>query len=209
MRALAASHTLVLLPMGYCANFRADDDGVVPRILAAKIPLGTVRGVWFDDRNRTAKGATMTKEELERLDDRGLKAWNDHDIDAFVGLLADNFVWRDLTIPEPLTTREAMRQYIEEQFLAFPDLRLRRTNRVVGEDTVAAELEFTGTNTGPLVMGGMQIPPTGKQLKVQGAYFVRVKDGKIAEFSSHPDAAGMLMQLGLMPGESTRPAASS
>ena len=34
----------------------------------------------------------------------------------------------------------------------------------------------------------------------KGAYFARVEDGKIVEFSSHPDAAGMMVQLGLMPG---------
>lgn len=151
----------------------------------------------------------MTKEELERLDDLGTKAWDEHDIDTFLDMLADDFVWRDLTLPEPLTTRDAMRQYMEEWFRAFPDMRMRTTNRVVGEDTVAAEVEFTGTNTGPLVMGGVEIPPTGKQLKNPGAYFVRVKDGKVAEFSSHPDAAGMMMQLGLMPTEATRPATST
>jgi hypothetical protein len=34
----------------------------------------------------------------------------------------------------------------------------------------------------------------------RGAYFVRVRDGKVVEFSSHPDAAGLMVQLGLMPG---------
>jgi hypothetical protein len=33
----------------------------------------------------------------------------------------------------------------------------------------------------------------------RGAYFVRVKDGKILEFSCHPDAAGMMVKLGFMP----------
>ena len=60
--------------------------------------------------------------------------------------------------------------------------------------------EFTGTNTGSLSMGGMQMPATGKSVVSKGAYFARVKDGKVVEFSSHPDAAGMMMQLGMMPG---------
>jgi len=34
--------------------------------------------------------------------------------------------------------------------------------------------------------------------KVQGAYFGRVRNGKIVEFSSHPDPAGLMMQLGLI-----------
>ena len=49
-------------------------------------------------------------------------------------------------------------------------------------------------------MGGMEMPATGKSVVGKGAYFARVTGGKIVEFSSHPDAAGLMMQLGLMPG---------
>ena len=91
------------------------------------------------------------------------------------------------------------RQYMQGWFTAFPDMRVRTINRVVGEDSVAAEIEFTGTNTGPLSMGGMEMPATGKTVVGRGAYFARVKEGKVVEFSSHPDAAGLMMQLGLGP----------
>lgn len=30
-------------------------------------------------------------------------------------------------------------------------------------------------------------------------YIARVRDGKIVEFRSHPDVAGVMMQLGLVP----------
>ena len=147
----------------------------------------------------------MTREELERIDDQGMKAWDDRDPEAFVRLLADEFVWRDLTMPEPMTTPDAVREYMRGWFTAFPDMRSRTTNRVVGDDAVAAEVEFTGTNTGPLAMGGMELPATGKSVVGRGSYFVRVKDGKIAEFSSHPDAAGMMMQLGMIPAGDRAP----
>jgi len=144
----------------------------------------------------------MTREELERLDDAGMAAWDQHDPDAFLGILADGFVWRDLTMPEPMTTRDAARAYIQAWFTAFPDMRVTTTNRVVGEDALAAELEFTGTNTGPLAMGDREIPPTGKGVVGRGSYFLRASEGKVTEFSTHPDTAGMMMQLGLLPQES-------
>lgn len=50
-------------------------------------------------------------------------------------------------------------------------------------------------------MGGMEMPATGKSVVGKGAYFACVEDGKIIEFSSHPATAGMMTQLGLMPGE--------
>lgn len=148
----------------------------------------------------------MSKEELERIDDLGMRAWDEQDDDAFLALFAEEFVWRDLTVPEPMTTRDEIRTYMKGWFTAFPDMRVQTRNRVIGEDAVAAEIEFTGTNTGPLALGGMEIPATGKGVVGQGSYFARVQDGKITEFSSHPDVAGMMVQLGLI--GSTAPAAT-
>jgi steroid delta-isomerase-like uncharacterized protein len=141
----------------------------------------------------------MSNEDLERIDELGMAAWDNHKSQAFVDLFADEFVWRDLTVPEPMRTSEAATAYMDSWFTAFPDMRVRTTNRVIGQDSIAAEIEFTGTNTGPLAMGGMQIPATGRSVVGRGAYFARVADGKVVEFSSHPDAAGMMAQLGLMP----------
>jgi len=148
----------------------------------------------------------MNREELERIDDLGMQAWDQQDPEAFLGLFAEAFVWNDLTVPEPMTTPEEARQYMQGWFTAFPDMRVQTRNRVVDEDAVAAEIEFTGTNTGPLAMGGMEIPATGKSIVGRGSYFARVVDGRITEFSSHPDAAGMMAQLGLL--GSTAPSAT-
>jgi steroid delta-isomerase-like uncharacterized protein len=140
----------------------------------------------------------MSREELESIDDEGMAAWDKHDPDAFMDLFATEFVWRDLTVPEEMRTKDQGRQYMQGWFTAFPDMRVHTINRVIGDDSVAAEIEFTGTNSGPLSMGGMEMPATAKSVVGKGAYFARVKDGKV--FSSHPDAAGLMMQLGLMPG---------
>ena len=80
-----------------------------------------------------------------------------------------------------------------------PDMRTKLISRVVGDDSIATEIEFYGTNTGPMSMGGVEIPPTNKSVVGRGSYIARVKDGKVVEFRSHPDAAGMMMQLGLVP----------
>jgi SnoaL-like polyketide cyclase len=89
-------------------------------------------------------------------------------------------------VPELIRTREAATEYVQAWFTAFPDMRVRRTNRVIGEDSVAGEIEFTGTNTGPLSMGGRQLPPTGKSVVGIGAYFVKVKDGKVTGVQRSP-----------------------
>jgi steroid delta-isomerase-like uncharacterized protein len=137
--------------------------------------------------------------EIEQLDDQGMAAWDGHDVDAFIALFADDFVWTDLTLPEPMRTKDQARQYMQAWFTAFPDMRVRQANRVVSEDAAAAEVEFTGTNSGPMLMAGREIPPTGRNVVGRGAYFARVIDGKVVQFSSHPDVAGLMLQLGFIP----------
>ncbi|GIG57967.1 hypothetical protein Lfu02_23390 [Longispora fulva] len=139
----------------------------------------------------------MTVREMEKLDDTGLKAWDDHDANALLALFADKFEWHDDGLPEPMRTREEVRQFMNGWFTAFPDMHVKRTNRVANDDSVGVELEFTGTNTGPMVMGDKQMPATNKSVNAHGTYFVRTKNGKIVEFHSHPNIGEMLTQLGV------------
>lgn len=143
----------------------------------------------------------IDREALKRLDDARLDAWDIHRLDAFVGLLADDLVLRDTTLGAPVTTKEGAREYVRAWLDALPDMRVRRTSRVVDDDdgAVAGEVEFTGTHSGPMMVGSKQVPPTGKTIVGRGAYFARVKDGRFVELSFHPDLAGIMAQLGLMP----------
>ena len=144
----------------------------------------------------------MSVQENIRLDEEFLATWGAHDPDRALALLSDDIVWRDVSIPEPMHGKDAIRQYLRGWFTAFPDMSTKTKNRVVSEDQVAAEVEFTGTNSGPMQMapGAPAMPATGKQVIGQGTYFLRVRNGKVVEVHSYPDVAGMMMQLGLMPG---------
>jgi predicted ester cyclase len=141
----------------------------------------------------------MDKHELEAMDDQGMAAWSNHDPDAWADMFADEFVYYDWTVPEPIRDKDTLRANFLAWMTAFPDMRVTPVDRVVGDDAVAAEIVFSGTNTAPMAMGGMEISPTGKSAQGRGSYIARVKDGKIIECRSHPDAAGVMMQLGLMP----------
>lgn len=141
----------------------------------------------------------MSKGELQRLDEQSLAAWDSHDPDAFVEAFADNFIWHDWALAEPITDKEAARRYFASWVRAVPDLKTTSVRRVVGDDSVATEVQWVGTNTGPFAMGGNELPPTNKVLTGRGSYMWWAREGKIVEFHSHPDLAGIMMQLGLIP----------
>jgi predicted ester cyclase len=141
----------------------------------------------------------MDRAELERIDDEGIESWDRHDPDGFAAMFADGFTLEDWTVPEPIRDRDGVRGYVQAWMTAFPDFSIKRFDRVIDGNTVAAEINFTGTNSGPMAMGGMEMPATNKPVQGRGTYFARVNDeGKIVEFRAHPDAAGIMMQLGMM-----------
>lgn len=141
----------------------------------------------------------MDRRELERLDDEGIAAWSEHDPDRFVDQLADDFMITDVSLPQAITTKDGARAYVQGWITAFPDMNLKQLNRLIDGDMVAGEVEFTGTNTGPMMMAGKEIPPTNKSVVGRGVYFAKVSGGKVVEFKAYPDIAGMMMQLGFMP----------
>lgn len=143
----------------------------------------------------------MSIESNSKWDAEFLASWSARDASRTVALLAEGATWTDVGAPGPFQDREAIRQYVQSWFTAFPDMTATSKNRVVSEAQVAAEIEFSGTNTGPLQMGaGPAMPPTGEKVNGKGTYFVRFQNGGVVEVHTYADVAGMMMQLGMMGG---------
>ncbi len=142
----------------------------------------------------------MSIQDNLKQDQEEIAAWNAHDVERALAVFPDEVVWRDVSSPQAFPGKDAIGQYLQGWFTAFPDIEITVTNRVVTEDYVAAELDFVGTNSGDLLLApGAAIPATGRKVIGKGTYFVHFKNGKPVEVRSYPDVAGMMMQLGLMP----------
>jgi steroid delta-isomerase-like uncharacterized protein len=141
----------------------------------------------------------MSIQENERIAEAFVASWGSHDAGQTVAFLAEGATWLDVT--GSLLDRSAMRAYVQGWDDALPDLSARVVGKVASEDQVAAEIEFTGTNTGPMQMGAgaPAMPPTGKSVRGKGTFFARIRDGKIVELHTYPDLAGVMMQLGTAP----------
>jgi len=141
----------------------------------------------------------MNVNDLLKLNEQVVDSWNRHDTKKFVTYVDENVVWHDVATPEPIRGKAGAEEFLNGWITGFPDFKMKILNTVVSDDKIAVELEFSGTNSGPLRMGDQpEIPATNKRVTNKGCYFGRVKNGKFIEVRSYPDIAGMLMQLGIL-----------
>ena len=64
------------------------------------------------------------------------------------------------------------------------------------DDRVAVRFVLTGTHTGSF----MGIAPSGRSVSVVTNVLMRVVDGKVADLRGIFDEAGLLRQIGVLPG---------
>ena len=86
---------------------------------------------------------------------------------------------------------------------AFPDFGIEIQKLTVDGDRASVKVKWSGTQTGPLSLPGMQtIPATGKKVSVEDAYVVTVKGDKVSHFEIQSPADGgipaAIAQLGVM-----------
>lgn len=82
---------------------------------------------------------------------------------------------------------------------AFPDLQATVLDSAMTGNKVFAEVEWEGTQTGPLEGPFGMIAPTHKHGVVKASMIVTVKNDKIVELHHYFDMVTMLSNLGLVP----------
>ncbi|MCA1669286.1 MAG: ester cyclase [Thermomicrobia bacterium] len=134
----------------------------------------------------------MSSEELARA---WVQTFNDGDFERNLKLGHEDGYF-GITGPSAGTTRAAGDQDARMWKAAVPDARGEITRVVTHGDTTALEIVWTGTQTGDLP----NLPATGKRASVLAAVFLTERDGQIARIMHYFDFAGLLAQLGAMPG---------
>ena len=139
--------------------------------------------------------------DAREVSDRYTDAINAHDADAIGALYAD-----DAVFSEPageFSGREAIVQYWERFFTAFPDLNGRDEFKAESGDTAINEWSVSGTNSGAMETPEGTIPATGKQMTLRGCDSLTVREGRIQSHRAYYDQLAFMTQLGLVPEGAT------
>lgn len=131
------------------------------------------------------------KEVVSRLFEQ---IWNQGNLAAIDELCSPNAIQFDPTAPQGLDNK-GFQQFVTTHRTAFPDVYMS-INDMIGEyDQVVVSWSAVGSHQGEL----MGIPPTGKQVTVNGISIYQLSSGKIISSNTSWDTFGMLQQLGAIP----------
>jgi steroid delta-isomerase-like uncharacterized protein len=134
-------------------------------------------------------------QETTRLVTDLLAAWNAHDLDLMVSFYAPDYEGVDVAFALPRRGREDIRQTMTLYLQAFPDLHVTLESLVIQDNRAALAWIGRGTHQGRL----MNIPPTGREVKIRGTTFFTIHDNQITHGLFVWDVAGALRAIGLLP----------
>ncbi len=138
----------------------------------------------------------MCEKKAQVLLDKVLEMWNKGNLALIPELYTADCVATSSSTPVPFTGHEGIKKWIEDSRTMMPDLVMAFPEVVVQGDKIVTVWTMTGTQTGPMVMPGGTLPPTGRKVSITGMSIDYLKDGKMAKEVVIFNALDMLMPLG-------------
>ena len=121
-------------------------------------------------------------------------AWLEHDLEAAAQYLAPDWVGHHAGLGDAQGV-DGFKRIAGAYLRAFPDLAITIHDAVADGEKVVRRVSFTGTQQGVF----LGVPPTGRQIRVEGTVILRITGGKIAEEWVTENLLGLLQQLGAIP----------
>ncbi|TMD89531.1 MAG: ester cyclase [Chloroflexi bacterium] len=142
--------------------------------------------------------ATSTQQETKAVVERGLKAFNAHDLEAVARDSAPDI---ELTAPGGVKVKgvQGVKEYNQSWIKAFPDARIENKKLIAQGNTVVVEGTFSGTHTGPLKTPMGEVPPTGRKLKGDFIQVFEIDRGLVKRNYLMYDQVDVMTQLGMAP----------
>jgi predicted ester cyclase len=143
--------------------------------------------------------AASTQLEARQVVERGIKAFNSHDMEALARDAAPDI---QATAPGDVKLKgpQAVKEWNQNMVRAFPDARLEAVNILTTGQTVVVEGIFTGTHDGVLKTPMGDIPATGRKVRGDFIQVLEVDRGLVKRNNLMFDQAQQMNQLGLAQG---------
>ena len=128
-----------------------------------------------------------------------IECYNAGDFARLRSLLADNFYEEELATQRRLEGADARIEAAQSWKHAFPDEQGSITGAYTSGNTVAIELTWEGTQSGPMATpDGQELPASNKHITVKSVEVIEVEDGKIKVLRHYFDLLTLLQQIGAM-----------
>jgi steroid delta-isomerase-like uncharacterized protein len=127
----------------------------------------------------------------------GIESYNAGDFDRLRSLLADDFYEEELATQRRLEGADARVQAAQSWKRAFPDEHGTITGVYSSGDTVAVEVTWEGTHSGPMAIpDGQELPPSNKRVTVKSVQVIEVENGSMKVLRHYFDLMTLLQQIG-------------
>ncbi len=142
--------------------------------------------------------AASTLLDSKALIERGLKAFNAHDLEAVAREAAPDIV---ATAPGGVKLHgpQAVKEYNQTFLTAFPDARIDAKKLIVQGRTVVVEGTFNGTHTGTLKTPMGDVPATGRKVNGEFIQIFEIDRGLVKRNHLMYDQVDLMTQLGMAP----------
>jgi steroid delta-isomerase-like uncharacterized protein len=147
------------------------------------------------------RGLPMAGEQqdlIKRAED-WLEAFNAGDWQRFAAGMTPDVVYEETGTQRRVDGVDAYVQLCQGWKQAFPDVRGTIRNVVASGDTVAQEVTWEGTHTGPLEGPGGPLPPSGRRITIPATLWITFSGDQGKEVHHHLDVLTLLGQLGALP----------
>lgn len=96
----------------------------------------------------------------------------------------------------PSTDRAGHEIFSKAFYAAFPGIEHQIERVIADEESVVVRFRLRGKHTGPF----FGVPASGREINVVANVILQVRDGKVTELEGIFDEAGLLRQVGAIPG---------
>jgi len=143
--------------------------------------------------------ATNPRKDPTKVADELVDAFNRGDWERLRAQVTQDIVYQETGTGQRVQGVDAYLQLCQGWKQVFADVRGTVNNTVATGGTVAQELTWEGTHTGPLVGPGGTVAPTGKRVSVLGTMWYMVEGDRVRQIRHHLDLLTLLQEIGVVP----------